>query len=395
MDKSTADFFDQDFWRVSEPLLHVDQRKMAFICSKGNLDMAYPALVMSIAALTEKVDVNIFFTFWGLDIVTKRTMDSLKFTMQGNTALHLPLLEKIRPGWGKRYMPPSLGNLPGATHLATWYMNKMMEKNGIPPVRDLLEQIVEMGGHLWGCKMTVDLMELRQNMMYKGVSGIITAPEFIKKSEGAQIIFIQSRLLSTLAGTGMVSRDACLRVKDNRTWGEVFRSPGNRGLFQDFFRGTGQQFSRVSFRCRPPQRFQGSQENLLVRPPQGVQFGTGHRFISLGQALPLRIHDQRHMSITGWAASQRFGEPGLHRSAGGQISPPHNLIYALIHVVHHHDQLISPIPIGTPQHEIMEQAGQRSQQGIVYRIFHSLRSPESQGRFAALRCRGGSFFHPL
>ena len=108
MDKSTADFFDQDFWRVSEPLLHVDQRKMAFICSKGNLDMAYPALDMSIAALTEKVDVNIFFTFWGLDIVTKRTMDSLKFTLQGNAALHLPFLEKIRPGWGKRYAPGNL-----------------------------------------------------------------------------------------------------------------------------------------------------------------------------------------------------------------------------------------------------------------------------------------------
>ena len=66
----------------------------------------------------------------------------------------------------------------------------VLEKNGIPPVRDLLEQIVEMGGHLWGCKMTVDLMELRQNMMFKGVSGIITAPDFIKKSEDAQIIFI-------------------------------------------------------------------------------------------------------------------------------------------------------------------------------------------------------------
>ncbi|EFU81282.1 hypothetical protein HMPREF0576_1795 [Mobiluncus holmesii ATCC 35242] len=190
MEKSAPDFFDQDFWRVSEPLLHMEKRKMAFICSKGNLDMAYPALIMSIAALTEKVDVNIFFTFWGLDIITKRTMDSLKFTMQGNTALHLPLLEKFRPGWGKRYLPPSFGNLPGATHLATWYMHKMLEKNGIPPVRDLLEQIVEMGGHLWGCKMTVDLMGLRQNMMFKGVSGIITAPDFIKKSEDAQIIFI-------------------------------------------------------------------------------------------------------------------------------------------------------------------------------------------------------------
>ncbi|WP_252371181.1 DsrE/DsrF/DrsH-like family protein [Mobiluncus curtisii] len=113
MEKSAPDFFDQDFWRVSEPLLHMEKRKMAFICSKGNLDMAYPALIMSIAALTEKVDVNIFFTFWGLDIITKRTMDSLKFTMQGNTALHLPLLEKFRPGWGETLPAPELWKSAG------------------------------------------------------------------------------------------------------------------------------------------------------------------------------------------------------------------------------------------------------------------------------------------
>jgi len=43
-----------------------DTRKMAFICSKGTLDMAYPALVMGWAALGNGVDVTIFFTFWGL-----------------------------------------------------------------------------------------------------------------------------------------------------------------------------------------------------------------------------------------------------------------------------------------------------------------------------------------
>lgn len=40
-------------------------RKMAFICSKGNLDMAYPAMIMGNAALGEGIEVHIFFTFWG------------------------------------------------------------------------------------------------------------------------------------------------------------------------------------------------------------------------------------------------------------------------------------------------------------------------------------------
>jgi len=48
-----------------------ETRKVAFICSKGNLDMAYPALVMGWAALGNGIDVTIFFTFWGLNVLRK------------------------------------------------------------------------------------------------------------------------------------------------------------------------------------------------------------------------------------------------------------------------------------------------------------------------------------
>ena len=33
--------------------------------------MAYPALVMGWAALGNGIDVTIFFTFWGMDMITK------------------------------------------------------------------------------------------------------------------------------------------------------------------------------------------------------------------------------------------------------------------------------------------------------------------------------------
>jgi len=39
-------------------------RKLAIICSKGNLDMAYPALVLANAALGEGIETHLFFTFW-------------------------------------------------------------------------------------------------------------------------------------------------------------------------------------------------------------------------------------------------------------------------------------------------------------------------------------------
>ena len=55
-----------------------ETRKVAFICSKGNLGMAYPALVMGWAALGNGVDVSLFFTFWGLDMVTTHRIDKLQ-----------------------------------------------------------------------------------------------------------------------------------------------------------------------------------------------------------------------------------------------------------------------------------------------------------------------------
>jgi predicted peroxiredoxin len=58
-------------------------RKLAIICSKGNLDMAYPGLVLANAALGEGIETHLFFTFWGFELVNRKTMGDLKFTMLG------------------------------------------------------------------------------------------------------------------------------------------------------------------------------------------------------------------------------------------------------------------------------------------------------------------------
>ena len=43
------------------------------------------------AALGEGVETHLFFTFWGFDMINKKTMGDLKFTMLGNTATHMPM----------------------------------------------------------------------------------------------------------------------------------------------------------------------------------------------------------------------------------------------------------------------------------------------------------------
>ncbi len=95
-------------------------RKLAIICSKGNLDMAYPGLILANAALGEGVETHLFFTFWGFDMINKKTMGDLKFTMLGNTATHLP---------------QGLGGLPGMTAMATSRLKKSIADLDVPRCR--------------------------------------------------------------------------------------------------------------------------------------------------------------------------------------------------------------------------------------------------------------------
>lgn len=150
-------------------------RKLAIICSKGSLDMAYPGLILANAALGEGVETHLFFTFWGFDMITKRTMGDLKFTMLGNPATHVP---------------QGLGGLPGMTALATSRLRKAIADLDVPDVPEFLEQIVASGGHLWACRMSADLNHLEKDDLYDEVEDIISASDFIEKTEGAQLLFI-------------------------------------------------------------------------------------------------------------------------------------------------------------------------------------------------------------
>ena len=150
-------------------------RKICFICSKGTLDMAYPALVMANGALGEGVETHLFFTFWGMDMITKKTMDHLKFTILGNPAAH---------------MPQGLGGLPGMTGMATRMMKKQIAGLDVPEVPEFLEMLVEMGAHLWACKMSVDMMDLDPDDLFDGVEDIINVSDFIELSNEGQIVFV-------------------------------------------------------------------------------------------------------------------------------------------------------------------------------------------------------------
>lgn len=165
-------------------------RKLALICSKGNLDMAYPGMILGNAAAGEGVEVHMFFTFWGLDIVNTKTNANLQFTMIGNTAMHMPELGYVRRGAEHWSMPQLMGRIPGMTAMSTKMMHRQLDELEIPSIPDFLDLLAAAGVHMYACRMSFDMMKMIEADLHPAVEGVISAADFIEISDGAQTIFI-------------------------------------------------------------------------------------------------------------------------------------------------------------------------------------------------------------
>src|SRR5437899_4165704 len=148
---------------------------LAIICSKGTLDMAYPGLILANAARMSGIDATLFFTFWGLDIVTKKTVAHLHVPTVGNPSMHIPTI---------------VGGLPGMESVATTMMQRQMQKMDIPSVYELLEILSDSGAHLYACRMAMDMINRTKDDLVPQVEDVISAMDFFDKAAGAQVVFI-------------------------------------------------------------------------------------------------------------------------------------------------------------------------------------------------------------
>jgi peroxiredoxin family protein len=153
-------------------------RKLAIIASKGSLDMAYPPLILANAARMAGVEVDVFFTFWGLDIITKKKMDKLNVAVVGNPSMH---------PWF--HIPTLLGVIPGMSAMASAMMRKEIDKLDFPPVGEFVQLIMDAGANLYACKMSMDMMKLTEKDLVDGAK-VLGAMEFIEMSDGAQTLFV-------------------------------------------------------------------------------------------------------------------------------------------------------------------------------------------------------------
>ncbi|MCP3670607.1 MAG: peroxiredoxin family protein [Gammaproteobacteria bacterium] len=136
------------------------QKKLAIIATKGTLDWAYPPLILASTAAALDYEVEIFFTFYGLQLLRK-DVSSLKVSPLGNPGM--PMKMPFGPEWfrGINWNIPNIiqANVPGFESLATTLMKKTIANNGVASIAELRELCQEAEVRFTACQMTVELFD--------------------------------------------------------------------------------------------------------------------------------------------------------------------------------------------------------------------------------------------
>jgi peroxiredoxin family protein len=148
--------------------------KVSLIVSRGSLEGIYPGLIMANGARMEGIEANVFFTFFGMDAITRGRDAKIRVATVGNPGLHIPTM---------------LGGLPGVSALVTHQMEKRMAALDIPPIPEFVQMLADSGAKLYACKASVDMFGLSRADFIDDLEGIITVGEFYGLAGEGQIVF--------------------------------------------------------------------------------------------------------------------------------------------------------------------------------------------------------------
>jgi peroxiredoxin family protein len=148
-------------------------KKMAIIATKGALDMAYPPLILASTAAALGWEVQIFFTFYGLQLLRK-SLDGIKISPLANPAMPMPVP-----------MPVFVKMLPGMESMATMMMKAKMKKKGVASLEELRSLCQEAEVKFIACQMTVDLFDFEKSDFIDGIEygGAATFMKFAGESD--------------------------------------------------------------------------------------------------------------------------------------------------------------------------------------------------------------------
>lgn len=138
------------------------KKKLLIVVSKGTLDMAYPPFMMATTAASMGMEAHLYFTFWGMDIITNSK--ALKISPIGNPSLGLPNI---------------IGVIPGMTQITTWMMKRKIQVSNMPTIESLIEMAKKVGVKFHACSPTMKLIGIKKEDLIPQCDDIIGAATFL------------------------------------------------------------------------------------------------------------------------------------------------------------------------------------------------------------------------
>ena len=155
-------------------------KKLSIVCFSGDFDRAVAAFTMATGAAAVNYQVNLFFTFWGLNIVKKKQGRS--FIGKGFLARTFNFL-----GGGFKNLPLSRLNFLGASPKL---MVKMMKKRNVATLKELVEAAIQLNVKLYACEMSMIILGLEKEDFIPEIKEVLGVAKFLEISEGGQTLFV-------------------------------------------------------------------------------------------------------------------------------------------------------------------------------------------------------------
>ena len=159
-----------------------EKEKLTMVVFSGDLDRAMAGFIVATTAASMGMDVSIYFTFWGLNIV-KKNEGSIK-----SKGLMKNMLNIMNRGGSKR-LKLSKFHMLG---LGTWMMKRLMKEANIPTIDEFITMAHEMGVKMIACTTTCGVMGMPELTSFRSeVENLAGAAYFLGEArESKTTLFI-------------------------------------------------------------------------------------------------------------------------------------------------------------------------------------------------------------
>ena len=160
-------------------MVEEQKKKVSMVVFSGDMDKLLAAFIIATGAAAAGFEVIMFFTFWGL-----RALKAGPLTGKG----FFGRMMGIFYGGGIDKANPSKYGFGG---MGRWMFKKMMKAQGVASLTELRQTAIDLGVKMYGCQMSMTVMEIPQEKMIKEVTGCVGVGFFIEQAaESAFSLFI-------------------------------------------------------------------------------------------------------------------------------------------------------------------------------------------------------------